>query len=143
MGQRRFIVLNQCITSQYNRLYDSSKHPGVKFRWVGSYRPAAANVVRCAERFNQSYRSNLSSLSRRHSACQGSPRARRGYRGEPLGEARGLSFADAARANGNFGNAAASPSAKRLPKPATIDLIELRRLVYSCRNMERACRLQP
>ena len=26
----------------------------------------------------------------------------------------------------------------RLPKPATIDLIEVRRLVYSCRNQERA-----
>src|SRR4051812_15653088 len=32
-----------------------------------------------------------------------------------------------------------SLSASRLPEPATIDLIEVRRLVYSCRDPERAC----
>jgi hypothetical protein len=31
-----------------------------------------------------------------------------------------------------------SRSARKLPKPATIDLIEVRRLVYSCRNPGRA-----
>src|SRR6266699_882173 len=38
---------------------------------------------------------------------------------------------------------AASLSAKTLPKPATIDLIEVRRLVHSCRNPERALWDQP
>src|SRR5229473_1451008 len=36
-----------------------------------------------------------------------------------------------------------SLSAQRLPKPATIDLIEVRRLVYSSRNPKRACWHQP
>src|SRR5260370_16736664 len=36
-----------------------------------------------------------------------------------------------------------SLSADRLPKPVTIDLIEVRRLVYSCRNPGRALSDQP
>src|SRR5712671_8083627 len=32
-----------------------------------------------------------------------------------------------------------SLSAQRLPKPSIIYLIEVRRLVYSCRDLERAC----
>src|SRR5882672_11894294 len=36
-----------------------------------------------------------------------------------------------------------SLSAPRLPKPATIDLIEVRRLVYACRNLERDCWQRP
>src|ERR1700730_783850 len=36
-----------------------------------------------------------------------------------------------------------SLSTQRLPKPATIDLTEVCRLVYSCRNPERACYHQP
>jgi hypothetical protein len=34
-------------------------------------------------------------------------------------------------------------SASKLPKPATFDLIEVRQLVYSCRNPGRACWHQP
>src|SRR5258708_40052458 len=36
-----------------------------------------------------------------------------------------------------------SLSEQRLPKPATIDLIEVRRLVYSSRNPKQACWHQP